>query len=111
MNPTGAKRRIFERPTTFYLQGNEAFSELASTTDRANRLDNRSVDIGATIRLIGRDGVPPKIKRKSPAIRSTIEGRDIEIAGVHGARPSHRHHLQTTTTDDGQQAPGGRYYK
>jgi hypothetical protein len=45
MNPTGANRRIDStlRPTTFYLQGNDASLQLvpASTTDRANKLDRR----------------------------------------------------------------------
>jgi hypothetical protein len=45
-----------------------AYRGLASTTDKANRLDNRPVGTGATT-----------IQKKSPTIRSTAEGHDIEI--------------------------------
>jgi hypothetical protein len=44
---------------------------LTSTTDRANKLDNRPVDTGATIRPIDWDGVPTK-KEES---RNTIYSR------------------------------------
>jgi hypothetical protein len=64
---------------------------LASTTDRANRLDSRPVDAGRTFQ-----------QKKSPVIRSsTIEGCDIELQTTTAANDAggqcNNHHQMNST--------------